>query len=331
MNLNLLLSADEETEPRPRKQARLDTNATECAKDGTVWRREQVGRRVQFTPIEAYTEEGQPAAEARRNVTTRLQSFLCFITLDMLRLIRHYTVLNAEQTEPGEWFLTLHELMAFVAVVILRGILRVPALHDCWSEKFGYSRITGTMSRNRFKEIMKHLRFDDKMSRGQRAQTDKFAAISDIWKPFVQNCIASYHPGRHLTVDEQLFPTRVRCPFTQFMANKPDKFGIKFFVACDLETKYICNVIPYLGKDKSRPREERLSEHVVMSLLEPFLDKGRNVTTDNFFTSVSLAKRLLCRNTTLLGTVNKVRREVPNSARQTDRDQLTTEVCSCCF
>ncbi|XP_072562338.1 uncharacterized protein [Paramormyrops kingsleyae] len=45
--------------------------------------------------------------------------------------------------------------------------------------------------------------------------------------------------------------------------------------------------------------------------MEPYLDKGRTVTTDNFFTSLSLANKLLKRNTTLLGTINKIRRELP--------------------
>lgn len=72
--------------------------------------------------------------------------------------------------------------------------------------------------------------------------------------------------------------------------------------------------MPYLGKDPSRLSGERLSENVVFRLMEPFLDKGRNVTTDNFFTSLSLAQWLLSRKITFLGTVNKI----PQSTRQTD-------------
>uniref|UniRef100_A0AAV2L2K5 PiggyBac transposable element-derived protein domain-containing protein n=1 Tax=Knipowitschia caucasica TaxID=637954 RepID=A0AAV2L2K5_KNICA len=62
--------------------------------------------------------------------------------------------------------------------------------------------------------------------------------------------------------------------------------------------------------------------------MEPFLDKGRNVTTDNFFTSLSLAKRLLERKTTILGTVNKIRREIPPSTRRMDRNEFTTQLFS---
>ncbi|KAL6483965.1 hypothetical protein MHYP_G00088380 [Metynnis hypsauchen] len=65
-----------------------------------------------------------------------------------------------------------------------------------------------------------------------------------------------------------------------------------------------------------------------MRLMEPFMDKGRTVTTDNFFTSLSLAQRLLSQKTTILGTVNKSRREIPQSARQMDRTEFTTQVFS---
>ena len=51
------------------------------------------------------------------------------------------------------------------------------------------------------------------------------------------------------------------------MANKPDKFGIKFWIAVDLESKYILNAIPYLGKVETRPDTKRLSESVIIKLV----------------------------------------------------------------
>ncbi|CAM4349627.1 unnamed protein product [Leuciscus chuanchicus] len=320
------LYSDEETAPQPKKRARLGTDLTETAKDGTVWREEPVGTRLPFTPIKAYAADREPTAKARKSISSRLQSFLCFITLDMLHSIQEWTIQHAQETEHVNWFMALPELMAFIAIVILRGLTKVPSLRDCWSANLGNPHIIGTMPRNLFQDIMRHLRFDDRSTRSDRAKNDKFAAISSVWGSFVTNCITSYNPGLHITVDEQLFPSKTRCCFLQYIATKPDKFGIKFWVACDLKSKYICNVLPYLGKDPSRG--ERLSENVVMRLMEPFLDKGRNVTTDNFFTSLSLAHKLLSRKTTILGRVNKIRREIPQSARHTDRNEFTTQVFS---
>lgn len=301
---------------------------TETAKDGRVWHEEQVGTGPHFTPPSPYSADGEPTAKARRSITSRLQSFLCFITLDMLGIIRDCTIQHAKQTEHVHWFMGIPELMAFISITIMRGIFKVPSLPDCWSKNLGSPHIIETMTRGRFQNIMHHLRFDDRDTRSERVQTDRFAAISNIWGLFVTNCITSYIPGQHITIDEQLFPCKTRCCFLQYIATKPDKFGIKFWVACDLKTKYVCNILPYLGKDPTRPRGERVSESVVMRLMEPFLDKGRNVTTDNFFTSLSLAKRLFSRNTTILGTVNRIRQEIPPSTRQMHRNEFTTQVFS---
>ena len=30
------------------------------------------------------------------------------------------------------------------------------------------------------------------------------------------------------------------------MPNKPDKFGIKFWVLAEVSSKYVCNLLPYL-------------------------------------------------------------------------------------
>ncbi|XP_035283504.1 uncharacterized protein LOC118232545 [Anguilla anguilla] len=154
-------------------------------------------------------------------------------------------------------------------------------------------------------------------------QTDKFSLVSDVWNKFVQNSIACYKPGANITVNEQLFPTKAWCWFTQYVSSKPDKSGIKSWLAADVDSKYMLNGFPYLGKDESRPPGQRLGENVVMRLMEPFLGKGRNVTMDNFFTSVSLAKKLV--SNSMVGIINKNRRELPPSAQQ-QGELFTTSV-----
>ena len=70
--------------------------------------------------------------------------------------------------------------------------------------------------------------------------------------------------------------------------------------------------------------KERVSDHVVMKLAEPYLKKGRNIATDNYFTSTKLANLLKSKNTSLLGTLNKVRREVPNKIKSMRNEQYAT-------
>ena len=57
----------------------------------------------------------------------------------------------------------------------------------------------------------------------------------------------------------------------------------------DVNSKFTCNAFPYLGRDKSRNENESLPESVGMHLLSPYLNGGRNVMADNYFSSLSLA------------------------------------------
>ena len=76
------------------------------------------------------------------------------------------------------------------------------------------------------------------------------------------------------------------------MPNKPDKFGIKFWLLTDSNSKYLCNGRPYLGKNPSRKKENDLPTDVCLFLLKLYFKKGYNVTTDNFFTNIKLDKTL---------------------------------------
>ena len=94
------------------------------------------------------------------------------------------------------------------------------------------------------------------------------------------------------------------------MASKPDKYGQKYWLAVDKNSKYVVNGIPYVGRDETRSRDERVSDQVVMRLMKPYLNKGRNVTTDNYHISIKLATELQKYKTSLLGSVNRIRKEV---------------------
>ena len=84
------------------------------------------------------------------------------------------------------------------------------------------------------------------------------------------------------------------------------------FWACDSSSEYAFNGIPY-GDTEGDQVHRNLAQDIVMRLLEPYFGTGRDVCTDNFFTSYNLAKLLLQENLTLLETIRRHRREVPGS------------------
>ena len=178
----------------------------------------------------------------------------------MLKCIQQCTNVEARKVLGNEeWEVSLCELNVFIALLYVRaayGGKNFP-LYNFWNEEWGVSFFQQTMSRNRCHEIIRFLRFDLRSTKSARWQTDKFALISDIW--FVDNSINCYQPAENITIYEKQFSTKSRCRFIQYMTNKSDKFGMKFWLAVDVEFKYILNAIPYLGKDKSRSFTQRLS------------------------------------------------------------------------
>ena len=180
-----------------------------------------------------------------------------------------------------------------------------------WSSEYGCKAFPATMSRDRFRDIKKYIRFDVLSTRRERLQNDKFALISYVFNRFVENSQKCYVPRWSVSVDEQLFPTKSRCKFTQYMSSKPDKFGIKFWILAEVESKYCYNVLPYLGKDESRVGS--LGTSVVIELMKPLYGKGYNVTCDNFFTNADLSEKLIEKRCSIVGTVRQCRGEIPDT------------------
>ena len=186
-----------------------------------------------------------------------------------------------------------------------------------WNRLWGWALFSKTMPRDRFLEIMKYLRFDLKSERRRNLKKAKFCLASSLWNPFIENCKKAFRPNANTTVDKQLLPCNSRCKFIQYMANKPDKFGIKFWMAADVETKYLFNGFPYVGKDESRSGNVSVPTDVVIKLMMPLFKKGHNVTSDNYFTSLDLCLRLAKQGCSLVDTIRSNRREIPNSLQET--------------
>ena len=298
-----------------------DMYMIECTTEGTVWHKINSGNKQGRSRIHnVFKERSGPTGHAKRYIMKgdARTAFSVIIDHKIIEHIKRCTEAEACRVTGTEWCISTAKLNAFIALLYARGAYDAKNLDISylWNKKWGPPFFSNTMDRNSFAEIMRFIRFDLKNQRSQRLQNDKFALISEIWYPFIENSQNCYKPGPYLTVDEQLFSTKARCRFTQYMPNKPDKFGIKFWLAVDVSSKYIVNGFTHLGKDETRDQSVPLGESVTLKLVEPYISVGRNITTDNFFTSVSLAKKLLAKKTTLVGTIRRNRRDIPILAKQ---------------
>ena len=94
------------------------------------------------------------------------------------------------------------------------------------------------------------------------------------------------------------------------MHSKPAKYGIKIWTFCDSSNGYCLNQSVYLGKEATS-NEKSKTINVVLDLLKPFNLKGRNITTDNYFTSLELAREIKKQSISLVGTVNRNKKFLP--------------------
>ncbi|KRX82521.1 PiggyBac transposable element-derived protein 4, partial [Trichinella sp. T6] len=69
-----------------------------------------------------------------------------------------------------------------------------------------------------------------------------------------------------VTDDERLYPFKGRCQFRQYMPKKPEKYCIKFSVACCSKSSYAWNMQIYTGKPSSETREKTQWMGVILDM-----------------------------------------------------------------
>src|SRR6218665_1905437 len=122
------------------------------------------------------------------NITSPLEAFHLFIDIMTIetnregqRVISLWKEVHPEKVK--KWNpITSVEMNAFLCLLLLAGTYRakLEPLRDMWCSEHGRPIFTATMSVNRFVDILRFLRFDNKVSREHRRASDKLAAISDI-------------------------------------------------------------------------------------------------------------------------------------------------------
>ncbi|KAI4487664.1 hypothetical protein M0802_011926 [Mischocyttarus mexicanus] len=117
-----------------------------------------------------------------------------------------------------------------------------------------------------------------------------------------------FEPGEIVCVDESLIPFRGRIVFNQYIKQKRHKYGIKIFKLCatpgyTLAFKIYC--------EKKTDIEKTTPTNVVLSLCKSIFGKGHTICTDNWYTSIELARKLVAQNTHLVGTIRSNRRGIP--------------------
>ena len=87
-------------------------------------------------------------------------------------------------------------------------------------------------------------------------------------------------------------------------------------MAAEVDSKYLYNGFPCLGKNSTRSGDLSALTNVVMKSMSPLFKKGYNVTCDNYFMSLDFTCQLAKQHRSLVGTIRQNRREVPTVLKE---------------
>ncbi len=149
------------------------------------------------------------------------------------------------------------------------------------------------MTYRRFKEINSRLHFSNNEFAPKDDRTFKIRELMNLLN---ENFAAQNKPPQNVCIDESLVPFRGRTILRQYNKSKSHHYGLKLFKLCS-GLGYTHKILLYSGKGDFVWTPEK----VVFELMDEYLDRGHILTTDNYYTSLPLAHKLLERKTYLVG------------------------------
>ena len=276
-------------------------------KDGTVWSRFPENISSTF-----YQHDIQ-LQEVISSFTTPMQFFNYYFNSDMINLVVVHTNTKLRENNITQYVDHI-EIQAFFGLLVILGCTRKKDIdvETIWKEDslHNLSWASAAMSRDRFKLLSTFIRFDDINERQAQQQSgNRLCLVSELFNMFRKNLMGATIPGKDLCVDETLYGFRGRCPVTQYMKGKPNKFGIKFWSLAETKSKVLLDCFIYPGKNDLP--ETGLGEAVVKELVRPFHNSNRIVCADNFFTSYNLVDFLKKNGLGYIGTIRENKTCIP--------------------
>lgn len=196
-----------------------------------------------------------------RSAKTEMDAFLRLFSFEMIDKIVEYTNLYIERRRSAREYVRNRdykvtyrsEMMALFGILFMLSINKSNKAdaNRAWKTNgTGLMICRAAFGINRFRFLLRSLRFDDLLTRKDREITDKLAAIREIYSHLNDNFQKNYCLSEFVTIDEMLHPFRGRCSFIQYMPAKPAKYGLKMYAMCDARTFYVYNFEIYCGKQK---------------------------------------------------------------------------------
>ena len=266
--------------------------------------------------------------------------FQLYFTDELLKKIVDWTEANAEkhfsksrdadEEERPKWSMTLAELKAYFAILIIaNNLLMVPRNERFFIADDGkwlfHINTNKVFTRNRFREIQRFVHFvDPNVPRPLAGEPghDRLFVIKPVLDHLQEKFMSLYMMDKNIAIDESMIPFKGHLSWIQRMPQKPVKVGIKVFVVAESSTGYCWNFQVYVGKVREQHDDFGdlgVTDMVVINLMAPLTHQGYQLYLDNYYTSVPLLLYLSWKGILACGTMRKNRKYFP-------RDQLSANV-----
>lgn len=238
-----------------------------------------------------------------------------YVTETMFEHIAEQTNIYATQSRVdsercNKWVPTdKNEIKRFFGLILWMGLVKLPSLSLYWSQDpmFGHTFPQKIMCRDRFQILLRMLHFADNT---KVDASNRMSKVEFVLNELNSNFKKYYDPTEMLCIDESIIPFRGRIVFRQYMKQKRHRYGIKIFKLC-CTNNYTYSYRVYTGK--TLDKEYITPTNIVLNLCEDLFEKGHTLCTDNYYTSVDLANKLISKNMHLIGTLRPNRKENPKA------------------
>ena len=149
-----------------------------------------------------------------------------FFDNDLLEMIARETEQYARQKGNHSFHIDVPDLKLFIAILITSGTAPLPRRRLYW-ENFPdvhNKAIAGSMTRNRFEEILQYLYL---ANNDTLAADDKLGKIRPLIDMLNERVLAHFPVCQDLSIDESMIPYFGRHGAKQFIRGKPIRFGFK--------------------------------------------------------------------------------------------------------
>ena len=153
----------------------------------------------------------------------------------------------------GKWFdVTVPEMKAFVAMILLMGIVKLPSYPLYWKmhDLLEFPALNKIMASDRLLSISQflHLSNDKENLRRDHPEQNYINKIQSFLDLIVPLWQGAYYPGRGLAINGTMIAVKGKTHFKRYKPNKPQQWGINAWMLAESETGYVYNWNIYEGK-----------------------------------------------------------------------------------